>query len=1062
MQRYLRGRTDLNPLLHFRENRDLPGIHPLPRSEEGSIAAEMRRFARPGHQFEELRPLSPTVRRRAKVLAYYLPQFHAIPENDRWWGKGFTEWSNLARGMPRFKGHYQPRIPRDLGFYCLDDIETMRRQVAMARSGGIHGFVFYYYWFNRQRLLERPVEAFLRHDDIDMPFCLMWANENWTRRWDGMEKEVLIAQDYRRADNAALVDDFARHFDDRRYIRIQGRPLLMVYRASLIPDTPDMVAEWRQLFRERHDEDPIFVMAQSFDSIDPRPLGFDGAIEFPPHKLTVGLQRINDSLDLLDDSFNGSVYDYDAVVKRALGEPPSPYPLIRTAVPSWDNDARRQGTGLALAHSTPEKYGRWLSALVERAQSQPFFGEPIVCVNAWNEWCEGAYLEPDQHFGAAYLNATAGAVAGLTALGGKREKLLLVGHDAFPGGAQHLLLNIGRTLKESFGFDIEFLLLAGGRLEDSYRAVAPLTVAGGRQDLADKVIWFRDQGIRHALCNTSATGAAAAALKAAGLRVMLLVHEMPRLLQEKQLEAVARNGITHADLVVFPNEVVRGSLLEALGIGPSDRHVIRPQGLYTIFEPDQEEGDALRRELGLGPRDHLVVSVGYGDMRKGFDLFFQTWRRMEAEGTRVHFAWVGALDPQLRQWMERELAEGIATGRFHLPGYRENVVPWLSAADAFLLTSREDPFPTVILEAMAADLPVFAFEGTGGAPELLQQRKVGHVAPYCDVRAMAQRVASVLHAPPDDDMLARARDMVAYEFEFGRYNADLVRALMPQLAPVSVVVPNFNYARHLRERLDSIFAQTHPIRELVVLDDASTDDSIDVIVETAEEAGRDIKLIANTSNSGSVFAQWGLGAEIASGEFIWIAEADDLADAGLLATVMPLMATDPSIGLAFVDSRAIDEEGNLVFESYRGYADSLEFNGLAATRIFEGRDFVERFLGIKNVIVNASAVIWRRDVLMAALERCGAELAGLTMAGDWRLYLEALSAPGLRIAYVAEPLNVHRRHGGSITHRLDPARHVSEILACQDVAVQKFNLAPAVLARQAEHRAEVERQLSPD
>ena len=251
----------------------------------------------------------------------------------------------------------------------------------------------------------------------------------------------------------------------------------MIYRPGLIPECAKTVARWRELFAARYGENPIIVMRQSFDDYDPRVHGMDGAIEFPPHKVTKEIANINPKMQYLDDTFGGQVFDFDDVVKYSLNEPRPDFPLIKTAVPSWDNDARRQGTGLVIHGSTPAKYESWLATLVERAQQHPVFGEPIVCINAWNEWCEGAYLEPDLHFGSAYLNATGRAVTGLTRDVG-HPKVLLVGHDAFSSGAQQLLLNIGKTLRSAFGVEIEFLLLAGGRLEAEYAAVAPLTVLG--------------------------------------------------------------------------------------------------------------------------------------------------------------------------------------------------------------------------------------------------------------------------------------------------------------------------------------------------------------------------------------------------------------------------------------------------------------------------------------------------------------------------------------------------------------------------------------------------------
>ncbi len=390
------------------------------------------------------------------VLAFYLPQFHPIPENDTWWGDGFTEWTNVGRGLPRFAGHYQPRLPRDLGHYRLEGTATLRAQVELARGAGLGGFVYYFYWFNGRRLLDAPLEAMLADRSIDFPFCLMWANENWTRRWDGAEQEVLIAQDYHEADEPALAAELARHFADPRYIRLQGRPVLMVYRASLIPDAAAATARWREQFCALG-EDPVFIMAQSFGDRDPRRFGMDAAVEFPPHKLTTGLELLNPGLQILDPAATAQVYSYDDVAASS-GADPAEYPLIRTALPGWDNDARRQGQGMVLHGSTPAKYQAWLARLVNDAVAHPVLDTPLVCVNAWNEWAEGAYLEPDVHFGGAYLNATGRAVAGLVEAPA-RLRLLLIGHDAFPAGAQLLLLSLGRHLQSVSGVDVAFLLL---------------------------------------------------------------------------------------------------------------------------------------------------------------------------------------------------------------------------------------------------------------------------------------------------------------------------------------------------------------------------------------------------------------------------------------------------------------------------------------------------------------------------------------------------------------------------------------------------------------------------
>lgn len=1061
VQRYFRGDTSQNPLLHYIEHRNESGVFARPPENEATVPSEIKRFTKPGPAFEELRPLSAKAKPRAMILANYLTQFHAFAENDRWWGTGFTEWTNIARGVPRFKDHYQPRVPRDLGFYSLEHLQTMRRQVALAKAAGVHGFVFYYYSFNGKRLMERPLEQLLAARDIDMPFCLMWANENWTRRWDGMEGEVLISQDYRPEDDDRLVEDFARHFADPRYIRIGGRPLLMIYRPRLIPDTPRTIARWRRKFRGDYNEDPIIIMSQSFDDFDPRPFGLDGAVEFPPHKVTKFVSQINAGIEYIDDTFSGQIFSYDDVARHSLEEPTPPFPLIKTAVPSWDNDARRQGKGLVIQGSTPAKYEAWLGALVEKAQHESFFGEPIVCINAWNEWCEGAYLEPDLHFGSAYLNATGRAATGLTPTTA-RPRLLLVGHDAFPSGAQHLLLNIGKTLRTAFGIDVEFLLLGDGEMTAEYAAVAPLTVAKDPATLAAKLQSLREARLTGAIVNTTAAGHVVPLLAAQGIRSVLLVHELPRILHEKGLEGSARAGIEAAQRVVFASSYVRDCLIEALKFSNNDRLLVRPQGNYKEISATASDAAALRRDFGIDPDAAVVLGVGYADLRKGFDLFLQVWRVMRTQRKRTHFIWLGGIDPSLGEWMAAEIAAAKATGTFHLAGFRKDVAAFYAIADIFALVSREDPFPTVALEAMIAGVPVIAFDKTGGIPEFLKENGVGYVVPYCDTLAMAAQLKTVVTDGIDEEERERTRTLCETKFGFVPYVRDLLHLVRPGLPSISVAVPNYNYAHCLPDRLGSIFAQSHPVEEIIVLDDASSDNSVAVIETVAEQHDRDLTLVINDQNSGSVFAQWAKAAELSSGEFVWIAEADDLAEPSFLSALVGMMAADPSIRMGFTDSKSIDAEGLPVYPDYKAYFATIEPNALTRSEVFDGAEFVSRFLAVKNTILNVSSVLWRRDALLQTLKACRSELGQYRMAGDWRLYVECLSVPGAKIAYVADPLNVHRRHAQSVTHSLKAQRHVDEIAAMHRAVRQKLALPRAAQSAQAHYLDDVTKQLLGD
>ena len=615
-------------------------------------------------------------------------------------------------------------------------------------------------------------------------------------------------------------------------------------------------------------------------------------------------------------------------------------------------------------------------------------------------------------------------------------------------------------MRNALAVEIEFLLLAGGALESEYAAVAPLTLVKDRGALPGAIRDLRARGFGAAIVNTCAAGEVAAALASHGVETVLLVHELPRLLREKALEAAARSGVASAKYVVFASNFVCEKVIDALELPASPKLMIRPQGSYkpAIYAP--QDAKALRAELGIGVGDFLALGVGYADMRKGFDLFLQVWRILRAARPAVHFCWVGDIDPNLREWLAGEIAEGVAAGTLHMAGYRADVSAFFSAADAFVLTSREDPFPTVAIEAMGVGLPVLAFEGSGGMAEFLMEEALGHIVPYCDAPAMAARLHTLLQEGVDPKMRARAREIVESRFSFTPYVRDLLRLALPELPSVSVVVPNFNYAHCLAERMYTIFDQTHPVEEVIVLDDASSDNSVEVIERIADERQRDVTVVINDVNSGSVFAQWRKAAETAQGEFVWIAEADDLSDPSFLSTMLRILRADPAIEMGFCNSRSIDGAGAPVYPSYKAYFATLEAGALSQTEVFEGAEFSRRFLSVKNTILNVSAVLWRRTSLLRCLEACEGELSRFRMAGDWRLYLECLAAPGAKIAYVADPLNVHRRHAQSVTHALEAGRHVEEIDRVHHAARRRLGEAASLARRQQAYREEVLAQLS--
>jgi lipopolysaccharide biosynthesis protein/glycosyltransferase involved in cell wall biosynthesis len=579
-----------------------------------------------------------------KIIAYYLPQFHPIPENDEAWGKGFTEWRNVARTVPIFEEHYQPRLPGELGYYDLRVPDVMRRQVELARQHGIAAFCFHFYWFDGRRLLEGPVDAFLRNKDLDLQFSLCWANENWSRLWDGGDREVIVAQKHSPEDGVAFIRYLDKYFRDRRYLKVDGRPVLTVYRPAIIPNLKDTIKAWRRVAQEMGYPGLYLIATNSFGFEKYASYGFDALSEFPPH--SVQARQLEGRLDLGSTRKGGPIYEYASVVDYELGKP-VPCGIVHPGtMPSWDNSARRPYDGHIFHGATPTLFKRWLGHCIKRAKVHPD-DEQFVFINAWNEWAEGAYLEPDQRYGYAYLAACA----------------------------------------------------------------------------------------------------------------------------------------------------------EAL-------------------------------------RDHI----------------------------------------------------------------------------------RPDP---------------------SGSPRR-----------------------------------------------------------------VSAIVPNYNHARFLRARLDSILGQTVPVDEIVILDDASTDESLAVIADITRGIKIPVKTVVNDTNSGNVFSQWAKGIGLAEGDIIWICESDDSCAANFLEILKPYFA-DASVMLSFGKVEYIDEKGNRS-RDLEGYMEGASPGSWQSPRVDSAHAWFQGPFGIRNVIPNVGACLFRRQQIQAELL---AEATSYRVCGDWYLYSRL--AHGGRIAYDPSARAYFRRHGAN-------------------------------------------------
>jgi lipopolysaccharide biosynthesis protein len=341
-----------------------------------------------------------------RLIAYYLPQFHPIPENDEWWGRGFTEWTNVTKALPRFEGHYQPQLPGGLGFYDLRYADTLRAQADLAQKYGVSAFCFHHYWFQGKPLLETPLKVLLDNPDINISFCINWANETWSRRWDASNNEVLIHQKHSAKDDLEFAASLRPLFSDPRYVKIDGRPLFMVYRPGNLPDAAATIRRWRSYFEDAGLSNPYIVMPQAGNHNDPREFGFDAAAGFPPHNGGWEHQNIRSSVSPFRPWRSEHVARYDDLAQNAMMNDPEEFTLLPGVCPAWDNTARRPNGGFCFIGSSPKKYGDWLHNACEKVIKFANPDERIVFINAWNEWAEGAHLEPDIHYGYAFLMET--------------------------------------------------------------------------------------------------------------------------------------------------------------------------------------------------------------------------------------------------------------------------------------------------------------------------------------------------------------------------------------------------------------------------------------------------------------------------------------------------------------------------------------------------------------------------------------------------------------------------------------------------------------------------------
>lgn len=1029
----------------------------------------------------EVPPLDILPRRpiSVKKLAFYLPQFHPIPENDEWWGEGFTEWTNVSRAKPFFPGHWQPRRPGPMGFYDLRVPATMNKQFELTRRYGIDGFCFYYYWFNGKKLLEKPLEMLMAGETDPFPFCICWVNETWTRSWDGMSGEVLVEANQSLEGTKAFIRDLEPVLKNENYIRVDGRPLLLIYCAQKLENPRETVQDWREFARTAGIGELHICAVQSFGFDDPTSWGFDAAVEFPPHCVPHKHKDLTYCRDLsqderqqlgIDPSFTGELRDYLFYSKCGSIRPKEPYLLYKGCMLAWDNTPRRMESAHIYANFSVQAYQDWLASCIDycsRDNLNPY-PESFVFINAWNEWAEGCTLEPDHHFGYALLNATRAAseqakwIEPFTSyknglpLGqhaqSSQHNVVVFGHDAHMHGAQINLLSMVRNLTKKMGNKVHVFLLNGGELVDAYKKLAPTTVlsddlSNDQAQLSALLRELRARGFNQAILNTTVSGIYTKLLKDHGYRVSNLIHELPSLIRSYQLEENLYEISCHSDDIVFSTDYVRCKIKDEFKLPLLNSRVL-PQGINfnESYENKVLVRRKLRQKLGIGDDELVVMACGFADFRKGIDVFVRVAQSIITQIGKARFIWVGRLDPSIESYIRTDIANMGLEERILITGNMPLPFDYYLCSDIFLLTSREDPLPSVVMEAFDAGLPVIGFKDAGGFVEILDGEEKGALVPYMNEASMSETIMRIKARLDTGETFEHNHEFARSNFDYVDYLESLLTdtpspigqtlTVIGNPITVSAIIPNYNYKKYLGGRLSSVLRQTKPVDEIIFLDDCSQDGSLDYARSILLQTNIPMQIISNENNTGKVAAQWKRGIDASACQYAWIAEADDYCEPILNQELSGLASLHASLGLSVVycQSYMTDSLGN-VGATYHDYYAGIEgiygelFND---EFVLGGSDFISNYLGVTNVIPNSGACLLARDKLVRL---DWLELLGYRYSADWITYLR-LAQLGT-IAFTPMPLNYHRRHPLSVINRnLDkPVALYKEATRIQDEAM---------------------------
>ena len=784
--------------------------------------------------------------RTIKSIAFLLPQFHPVKENDRWWGRGFTEWNNVIRGRPMFRSHYQPRLPKDLGYYDLRHPDTQRRQAEMAQQNGVHGFCYHYYWFDGKKILNEPVEQMLSSGAPDHPFCVCWANENWSRNWDGQERFVLLKQNYTMESNRALIHEFIKMMRDRRYIRHQGKPVLVVYRIRVIPNWLETAKMWREECRKAGiGEIHLCAVRFGLEPLDgpPEEFGVDSYVLFPPHETV--REDMRSSVHDLNGQFGGEIFSYDGVWKGDVErfEKGYPWPVHRGVMMGWDNTARRMTDSRIFHGATPLKFRTWLNKIVEQENKHNKDRESLVFVNAWNEWAEGTTLEPDAKFGDSYLRAlrsTLGQYApqwnhaqpanvpGTAIVSHKAPFLPTVRptpantSEAFKGRVAHkpnrptVMLCAHISGHQLFGGERSFFDIISTLNKMDVNLIVCLPSGNNKQYVDDirKLVqycyvfsypqWHSRREIDQYVLLNFADIIAAHNVSLVYANTIVLLEPLIAAKRMNRMRLVHARELISVDAHLQERLDMTAEEIISEVFSMSDFLIANSKATYHLFSrhdrtfyvpnavkvEDFDTTNKVEKKIRFG-----IVSSNIP--KKGVADFIAVAKYCKDKTDAAEFVIIGPENGHTKEWhKDPELPDSVT-----FLGYRESPIEAMKELNVLLsLSNFAESFGRTIAEAMAACRPVIGYEW-GAVPELIQHGKNGYLVPYKNTVEAAKAVLRICEKPSLIKKMGQAGlKIVTENYSYECLNANLTKAMEAVFASEEILDNKLDFWNHTMPR----------------------------------------------------------------------------------------------------------------------------------------------------------------------------------------------------------------------------------------------------------------------